>query len=256
MLFRIARFLPYILVIYLVLPIISAFMLLSSVSLIDFFKLSNAMFISIASAFVTTIISALFGVPLAYMLARGESRVNYVVEALVISPIVLPPLATGLFLLSIFSPAGFIGNLANGSGFHITRTFFAVVLAQTAVASPFTVMSAKAAFEGVDVKLEFASRLMGAGRLKTFLMVSLPLAKKGIVAGLLMTFVRAVGEFGATFMLAYFPKTLPIYLYTSYLRGGIGEAVPAAIVLWLIGMVVFILMRATGDELAGTGRSG
>ena len=93
---------------------------------------------------------------------------------------------------------------------------------------------------------------MGAGSLKTFLMVSLPLAKRGILAGLLMTFVRSAGEFGATFMLAYFPKTLPVYLYTSYLRGGVQEAAPVALFLLLIGLGVFAVLRAVGGGVAGT----
>ncbi len=253
---RLTEILPYLLVIYLSLPLVSAILLIPNMDMTDISGIKNAMMVSISSAFLTTIISGLFGVPIAYRLARVKNRWNQIIEALVISPIVLPPLVTGLFLLSIFSPAGFVGKIVENAGFQITRTFFAVVLAQIAVASPFTIISSKTAFEGIDVKLEFASRLMGVGKIRTFLKISLPLAKKGILAGLLMTFVRAIGEFGATFMLAYFPKTLPIYLYTAYLKGGIESAVPVAIILWVIGLGVFILIRFLGDGVAGTEGSG
>ena len=252
MLSRIAGILPYILIVYLSLPVISALMAVKSISAIGSEEMLSAFGVSMASASVTTVISAVFGIPLAYRLARNHGRLSQVTEAIVISPIVLPPLVTGLFLLSVLSPAGFIGRIAESAGIELTRTFFAVVLAQVAVASPFTVVSAKAAFEEIDPKLEFASRLMGAGSLKTFLMVSLPLAKRGILAGLLMTFVRSAGEFGATFMLAYFPKTLPVYLYTSYLRGGVQEAAPVALFLLLIGLGVFAVLRAVGGGVAGT----
>ncbi len=252
---RIARVLPFILIVYLSLPVISAFMAVKSISAIGREEVLAAFAVSISSATLTTTISAIFGIPLAYKLARNPGRVAQIAEAIVISPVVLPPLVTGLFLLSVLSPAGFIGRVAENAGIEITRTFLAVVLAQLAVASPFTVISAKAAFEEIDPKLEFASRLMGAGNLRTFLRVSLPLAKRGIIAGLLMTFVRSVGEFGATFMLAYFPKTLPVYLYTSYLRGGVEEAAPVALLLLLIGLLVFAVLRAVGDGFAGTERS-
>ncbi len=253
---RVARFLPYLLAAYLSLPVFSALLILPSVTLAEMAELMDALLVSLLSASVTTVISAILGVPLAYMLARKRSKLNQAIEALIVSPIVLPPIVTGLLLLSVLSPGGLIGRFAEDAGFQITRTLLAIVLAQLAVASPFTVISAKAAFEGVDVKLEFASRLMGAGRLKTFFKISLPLAKKGILAGLLMTFVRSVGEFGATFMVAYFPKTLPIHLYTSYLKGGVESAVPVAIVLWLIGVAVFMLIRILGDEIAGAERGG
>ncbi len=253
---RVVKFLPYILAAYLSLPVFSAILILPSVTSVMLPELVDALFVSVFSASITTLISAILGVPLAYTLARNRSRLNQLIEALVISPIILPPIVTGLLLLSVLSPGGLIGKLADDAGFRITRTLFAIVLAQLAVASPFTVISAKAAFEGVDVKLEFASRLMGAGRLKTFLKISLPLAKKGVLAGLLMTFVRSVGEFGATFMLAYFPRTLPIYLYTSYLKGGVEGAIPVAIVLWVIGVMVFTFIRLLGDGVAGAERSG
>lgn len=253
---RLARYLPLILLLYLLLPALAALMNVTpeTIAAMHDRKLLNALSISLSSASLTTLISGILGIPLAYFLARSESRWNGLLEAIIISPIVLPPLVTGLLLLSLFSPAGVIGGYTIRMGIPLTRSFLAVVMAQLAVASPFTIISSKAAFEEVDRKLEFASRLMGKSSLETFIRVSLPLARRGIIAGLMMTFVRSMGEFGATFMLAYFPKSLPVYLYTSYLSGGIERAAPIAFTLWLLSLLFVVGIRLTGDRIAGAGR--
>jgi molybdate/tungstate transport system permease protein len=253
---KLTRYLPLILLIYLLLPAVAAILNVTPETIAAMYdkELAESFAISISSATVTTGIAALLGIPLAYFLARNESRWNGFFEAIIVSPIVLPPLVTGLLLLSIFSPAALIGSYADEIGLPLTRSFIAIVLAQLAVASPFTIISAKAAFEEVDTKLEFASRLMGKSNLETFIRISLPLAKRGIIAGLMMTFVRSVGEFGATFMLAYFPKTLPIYLYTSYLGGGIERAAPIALMLWLLSLLFVAAIRLMGDGIAGAGK--
>jgi|Deesub1362A_J573_1020465.scaffolds.fasta_scaffold00067_124 molybdate/tungstate transport system permease protein len=255
---KLVKYLSLILLAYLLLPAVAALMNVTPATVAAIYEkdLIDSFVVSISSAALTTVISAILGVPLAYFLARSESRWNGLFEAIIISPIVLPPLVTGLLLLSIFSPANLVGSYADKMGIPLTRSFFAVVLAQLAVASPFTIISAKAAFEEVDTKLEFASRLMGKSGLETFIRISLPLAKHGIIAGLMMTFVRSIGEFGATFMLAYFPKTLPIYLYTSYLGGGIERAAPIALMLWLLSLLFVVAIRLMGDGVVGAGRRG
>ncbi len=255
---KLARYLPLILLIYFLLPAVAAILNVTPETIASMYdrELAESFAVSLSSAAVTTAISAILGIPLAYFLARNKSMWNGLFEAIIISPIVLPPLVTGLLLLSIFSPASFIGSYADTMGVPLTRSFVAIVLAQLAVASPFTIISAKAAFEEVDTKLEFASRLMGKSSFETFVRISLPLAKRGIVAGLMMTFVRSVGEFGATFMLAYFPKTLPVYLYTAYLGGGIEKAAPVALMLWLLSLLFVAAIRLVGDGVAGAGKRG
>ncbi len=251
---RFSKYLPFLLFLYLLLPSLSALLNFSPKIFVELNKkeLFNALLISLSSATVTTSISGIFGIPLAYIIARSSGKLKSFIEAVIISPLVLPPIVTGLLLLSILSPKGFIGALFYNFDLRITRTFFAIVLAQLAVASPFTIISAKSAFEEIDVKLEFASRLLGKSSLETFLKISLPLAKKGVIAGLMMTFIRSVGEFGATFMLAYFPKTLPIYLYTSYLSGGIERSAPIAFILWLFSVTFIIIIRYIGGRIAET----
>ena len=257
---RLAKLVPFILVVYLLFPALGAVMLLPSTGYI-IQVISDPTFLdsfktSILTAIISTAISAIFGIPLAYTLARKKIKGKSILEAIIISPIVLPPLVTGLFLLSILGPKGPVGFIVEETGLRLTRSMIGIVLAQIAVASPFVVISAKTAFEEIDTKLEYASRLLGKSSIQTFFNVSLPLAKKGIFAGLLMCFTRSIGEFGATFMLAYYPRTLPIHLYVSFLSGGVEKAAPIAVVLWLIGLVFVVLIKLLdvipGEEIAGT----
>ncbi len=244
---RFTRYIPLILLVYLLLPAVGAlFLLPSSENIVDViagdaFRASFRN--SLITAGISTTVSALFGIPLAYFLARKSIKGKGIIEAIVISPIVLPPIVTGLFLLSILGPGGPIGMVADKAGIRITRSLAGIILAQIAVASPFVVIMAKTAFEEIDRKLEYASRLLGKSGLETFFKISLPLAKRGITAGLLMCFARSLGEFGATFMMAYYPRTMPVYLYVSFLSGGIERAAPVAIVLWIFGLLFIFLIR-------------
>ncbi len=205
---------------------------------------------SLLTAAITTLLASIFGIPLAYYLSNLREPYKTVVEGVIITPIILPPIASGLLLLSILSPSGFLGAVTDALGFRLTMNFAGIILAQLAVASPFLILSAKAGFDSIDRRLEYASRLMGKSELKTFLRVSIPLAKKSIVAGIMMCYVRSFGEFGATFMLAYHPRTLPIELYMSFLSGGVEKASSIAVIFWIIALIFVFLIRKGGDRFA------
>lgn len=191
---------------------------------------------SLIAAGLSTAIAATFGLPLAYWLSRTDHRAKPVVLTVVIMPLVLPPIVSGMLLLKLVGPAG-IGGLL---GDPFTGSLPGVVLAQTFVASPFLVVTAKAAFDGVDEDLEAAARSLGASRLRSIRRVTLPLAKGGIAAGLVLTFARAMGEFGATLTLSYYPRTLPVQIWVSYVTDGLDAAFPVAVVL--LGVAVGTLV--------------
>lgn len=157
---------------------------------------------SLLSASISTVIATLFGLPLAYWLARTDGVVTKGVLAAVVLPLVVPPTVGGIVLLTVFGPGSPLGEAAIAAGFPLTRSLAGVVLAQTFVASPFVVVTAKAAFESVDQTLEYASRSLGKSRLTTARHVTLPIAGPGILAGVTLAFARAIGEFGATMMMA------------------------------------------------------
>ncbi|MEF8757617.1 MAG: ABC transporter permease [Halobacteriales archaeon] len=199
---------------------------------------------SLITASTTTLISTVLGLPLAYWLSRSTFRGKQVVLTLVIAPLVLPPIVSGMLLLELVGPGGPVAAL----GVPFTRSLLGVVLAQTFVASPFLVVTAKAAFDGVDRRLEHASRSLGKNRWTTVRRVTLPIAKPGIVAGITLTFARAIGEFGATIMMAYYPRTLPVQIWQSYNSMGLDAAMPVAVVLVVAAGVALLVINTVGTN--------
>ncbi|CCQ34936.1 ABC transporter, permease protein (plasmid) [Halorhabdus tiamatea SARL4B] len=186
--------------------------------------------------------------PLAYWLARTDGAVTKIVLAVVILPLVLPPTVGGIVLLTVFGPSSPLGEAAIAAGFPLTRSLAGVVLAQTFVASPFVVVTAKAAFESVDQTLEYASRSLGKSRWTTARHVTLPLAGPGILAGVTLAFARAIGEFGATMMLAYYPRTMPVQIWVAFIELGLDNAYPVAILLVLIAATALVVLNTVASN--------
>ncbi|TMT81668.1 ABC transporter permease subunit [Haloterrigena sp. H1] len=203
---------------------------------------------SLTASVTSAAIATLFGLPLAYWLARVDGRVKTIVTAVVVLPLVLPPIVSGMVLLTVVGPNTFIGGLAAANGLQLTRSVAGIVLAQTFVASPFVVITAKAAFESVDRSLEYASQSLGKSRLTTFRRVTLPLAWPGILAGITLAFARAIGEFGATIMLAYYPRTMPVQIWVSFTTLGLENAFPVAVILVGIAVATLVVLNVLGTN--------
>jgi molybdate/tungstate transport system permease protein len=203
---------------------------------------------SLVSASVTTVLATLFGLPLAYWLARADTAAKNIVLAVVVLPLVLPPTVGGVVLLTVFGPNTVVGGAAATAGVPLTRSLAGVVLAQTFVASPFVVVTAKAAFEAVDPTLEYASRSLGKSRWTTARRVTLPLATPGILAGVTLAFARAMGEFGATMMVAYYPRTMPVQIWVSFVSLGLEDAYPVAILLVVIAVVSLAVLNTVASN--------
>jgi molybdate/tungstate transport system permease protein len=201
---------------------------------------------SLLTAPVSTAIATLLGVPLAYVLARRSFPGKRLVEALVILPLIVPPVVGGAMLLTAVGRFTPIGAAAAALGVPLTDSLLGVVLAQTFVAAPFVVITARAGFGAVDERLERASRSLGYGPLETFWNVSLPLARGAILAGVILTFARAIGEFGATMMVAYNPRTMPTRIWVEFIAGGIDATVPLALALLGITLVVIAAVQRFG----------
>ena len=201
---------------------------------------------SLLTAPVSTAIATIFGVPLAYVLARKSFPGKRIVEALVILPLVIPPVVGGAMLLTAVGRFTPIGSAAAAVGIPLTDSLIGVVLAQTFVAAPFVIITARAGFGAIDERLEQASRSLGYGPLATFWNVSLPLARGAIVAGIVLTFARAIGEFGATMMVAYNPRTMPTRIWVDFIAGGIDAIVPLALALLAITLVVLAAVQRFG----------
>ncbi|WP_049935759.1 ABC transporter permease subunit [Haloplanus natans] len=203
---------------------------------------------SILAATLSTLLGTALGLPLAYWLARADTRWTDAALAVVVLPLVLPPTVGGVVLLTVVGPNTLLGGVAATAGVPLTRSLAGVVLAQTFVASPFVVVTAKAAFEGVDRTFEHASRSLGKGRLTTARRVTLPLAGPGILAGVTLAFARAMGEFGATMMLAYYPRTMPVQIWVSFISLGLDAAYPVAIVLVVVSVLALLVLNTVASN--------
>jgi molybdate transport system permease protein len=173
---------------------------------------------TILTAAAATVLMSLPGVLLAWVLARRRFRGRLLLETFVSLPLVMPPVATGLILLLLFSPRGPIGSALAAIGIEVVFTWRAVVLAMTVMGLPLFVRSVRAGFEQVDRRYEAVAATLGASPLRVFLTITLPLAFPAILAGAVLGFARALGEFGATIMIAgSIPgatRTLSVAIYT------------------------------------------
>lgn len=179
--------------------------------------------LSLKVALWATGINLVLGVAVAYGLSRWRSRLNATVDALLTLPLVLPPTVLGYYLLVLLGRRGVIGGWLDGLGLNPVFTWQGAVIAATLAAFPLVQKAARAAFEGVDPQLEDAGRVLGLKPLAVFVRISLPLATRGIVAGALLAFARALGEFGATLMIAgNLPgrtQTLSVAIYSAIVAG-------------------------------------
>ncbi|WP_342629196.1 ATP-binding cassette domain-containing protein [Nguyenibacter vanlangensis] len=187
---------------------------------VDRAALLRAAAVSLASASVATVAVALLGIPLGYLLARGRNRWLAVLGGVVQLPLALPPLASGILLLFLLGYGGPLGALGLGD------SFAGIVVAQAFVAAPFAIVAARSAFSAVDPAIEDVAATLGHGPGAVLWRVSLPLAWRAILAGLLLAWLRAFGEFGATVMVAYHPYSLPVFTYVAFGESGLPAMLP------------------------------
>jgi molybdate transport system permease protein len=216
-------------------------------------ELASAVWLSLQVAAGATVLNAVVGLPLAYLLARRRFFGHAALDVLVTLPLVLPPTVTGYYLILLLGRRGLVGKpLYEVTGISITFTLAAAVIASTIMALPLLVRTARAAIESVDRTLESAAYTLGRSEWRTALEVTLPLARNGILAGLVLAFARALGEFGATLMLAgNIPgktQTAPLAIYTAVQTGESGSALVLVGVLTALSCAVVIAAGRLGGR--------
>jgi molybdate transport system permease protein len=198
--------------------------------------------LSLRVAIISVGIITCLGVPLSRLMARRDFYGKDFVEAAITLPLVLPPSVVGYGLLLLIGKNGLLGKALAGMGISLIFTWWAVVLAATVVSFPLMYQSAKAAFQSVDINYEKAARTLGASELRIFFTVTLPLAWPGIVAGLVLSFARALGEFGATLMVAgNIPgqtQTIPTAIYFAVESGDTATAGTLVAIITVFSFIV------------------
>ena len=205
--------------------------------------------LSLKVASIATVFAFILGILFAYFLTKKRIPGKSVWETLIILPMVLPPSIVGYLLLKVFGKRGPIGAfLLDTFGIQIVFTWVACVIAACVVALPLMYQNAKAAFQSVDDTYELAAHTLGSGEWKTFWTVLFPLARPGIISGITLTFARAMGEFGATLMLAGNiegqTQTIPTAIYYAVATGKDEEANTLVVVITLFSFAMIFILNA------------
>ncbi|MEJ7617766.1 MAG: molybdate ABC transporter permease subunit [Pyrinomonadaceae bacterium] len=193
-----------------------------------------------------TVIVSVVGIGLAFVLAKRQFQGRELLDAVVTLPLVLPPTVTGYYLIVLLGRRGLVGGyLYDATGWTVSFTWQAAVLAASVMALPLMVKSARAAIESIDDRYEIASYTLGKSEWETFFRITLPLARRGIYAGVVLSFARALGEFGATLMIAgNIPgrtQTMPLAIYEAVAAGEERRAQALALVLTGVSIVAVYL---------------
>jgi molybdate transport system permease protein len=244
-----AAVLVVIVALYLVLPIIALFLRITPemflASLADP-EVISALTLSLTTSVISLLIILLVGTPFAYVHCRHQYPGKVLVDTIIDLPLVLPPAVAGLALLVLYGRVGLIGKYASVLGISIAFTTLAVIMAQIFVASPFYLRQAKALFDQLDPAYELTARTLGASPARVFAKIVIPLTAGGLISGAVMTFGRALGEFGATIMFAGnlpgVTQTMPLAVYVS-MAGDFNVGLTISIILVLISFGIMIAVR-------------
>jgi len=214
----------------------------------------EAIKLSLFTAGTATLIAVVLAVPTAYFMATRNFHGKTIIDTLIDLPIVLPPAVAGVALLYAFAPKGLLGPVFNKLGYVLPGSTIAVIIAETFVASPFLLRSAKTGFENMDRDVINSAKMLTDSRLRIFFTVTLPLSIRAIISGAMMTWARALGEFGATLMFAgnlpgvtqTMPLAIYVFLYSDPLAG-----VMLSIILIAIAFAVLITVKLLEQKRFG-----
>ncbi len=199
-----------------------------------------ALRVSVEGATVSLMIGVLTGIPLAYVLAHRRGWLSSLVGAVVQLPLAVPPLISGILLISIVGPYSFLGRL---SGERLTQTFYGVVIAQSFVSAPFLVVVARSAFQAVDPSLSDVAATLGHRPLARFLRVEVPAASDGLRTGMILMWLRAFGEYGTTVVLAYHPYSLPVYVDNLFSSAPLSQAEAPTLLAFAVAVLAIAIGR-------------
>jgi molybdate/tungstate transport system permease protein len=203
----------------------------------------RAIWLSVASATWATALGALVGLPLGYLLARHRFAGKALIEGLIDLPIVIPHPIAGIALLFVFGRRFFVGRAFSLAGIHFVGATGGIVIAMLFVSAPFLINAARDGFAAIDPRLEGVARTLGRGPWAVFFGVTVPLARRSLVSGAVMMWARALSEFGAVVVLAYYPMTAPVLIYDRFEGYGLDAAQPVAAVVVIVALVIFAMLR-------------
>ena len=207
----------------------------------------SPLWISLKTAFLATIITSIIGIFISYKMANYKGRGRGFIDGIFTLPLILPPTVIGFFLLLICGKNGFVGKVFMSFNKNIIFSWSATVIAATVVAFPMMYRTCRSAFEQIDKNMISAARTLGLSETKIFFKVAIPLAWPGIIGGLVLSFARALGEFGATLMIAgNIPgktQTMPVAIFFAVESGDMNKAMLWVLIIVAISFIMIFLLN-------------
>ena len=211
----------------------------------------SPLWISVKTAFLATIITFILGVAAAYWIANSKNKLKGLIDGLFTLPLILPPTVIGFFLLLICGKNGPVGKFLLNFDITLIFSWTATVIAATVVSFPMMYRTSRAAFEQIDINVISAARTLGLSEMKIFFRIALPLAWPGIIGGLVLSFARAMGEFGATLMLAgNIPgrtQTMPLAIFFAVEGGDMKTAMLWVLIIVAISLFMIVILNYWSD---------
>lgn len=207
----------------------------------------SPLWISLKTAFLATIITSIIGIFISYKMANYKGRGRGLIDGVFTLPLILPPTVIGFFLLLICGKNGFVGKIFMSFNKNIIFSWSATVIAATVVAFPMMYRTCRSAFEQIDKNMISAARTLGLSETKIFFKIAIPLAWPGIIGGLVLSFARALGEFGATLMIAgNIPgktQTMPVAIFFAVEGGDMNKAMLLVLIIVAISFIMIFLLN-------------
>ena len=212
----------------------------------------SPLWISLKTAFVATVITFIIGIVISYKMANYRGKGRGIIDGIFTLPLILPPTVVGFFLLLICGKNGVIGKIIMSFDKNIIFTWSATVIAATVVSFPMMYRTCRSAFEQIDKNMILAARTLGLSESKIFFKIAIPLAWPGIIGGLVLSFARALGEFGATLMIAgNIPgktQTMPVAIYFAVEGGDMNKALLWVLIIVAISFIMIFLLNFWSDK--------
>lgn len=207
-------------------------------------EVQQSIFLTLWTSMAATLIFAFAAVPFAYLLARKKFLLKKIVTGIIDLPVVIPHSAAGIALLGVVSRDSLLGKLGSLVGLNFVGHPAGIALAMAFVSLPFLLNAARDGFSMVPERLEKAALSLGASSTRVFFTISLPLAWRNIVSGLILMFARGMSEFGAVIIIAYHPMTTPVMIYERFGAFGLKYAQPVAVLFIIVTLILFIVLRS------------
>ena len=211
-------------------------------------EVQDSILITLATAFGGTLFFAIAAIPFAFVLARKKFPLKNLVTGIIDIPIVIPHTAAGIAILGVISRNSILGKTAENFGFELVGSPMAISIAMAFVSIPFLINSARDGFSAVPERLEKAALNLGASPVRVFFTISVPLAWRSIISGLIMMFARGMSEFGAVIIVAYHPMIAPVLIYERFGAYGLKYARPVSVLFIAISLIVFIILRLVAKK--------